>query len=681
MADWPPLGERGYRTWAPLAVLWVGYLGAVWVNQQRHEDIVAPLGVLPVIATGLLLGRRIGLFGGLFVMVASFAIHMVHGAGDTPAQDIAENAFRWSVGLALGYGSGALAELYWRERRHANDLRQHEAELARSQARLTGILDSQAALIVRIDGDNRITYMNDAYQRAFGLKVGDVFWVKVHPDDEAKTKEAMLALQAPPYRCSVEQRCDVKGQWRWILWQDSVVHDADGRVVEIQGVGFDVTDRRVAEQRVVESEERYRLAAQATRDVIWDLEMATGRMSWGGSMHEVFGYPLPQLAPDLSSWEERIHPDDRARTVESFVGTLLAGEPQWQAEYRFRRADGTYATVVDRGFLLRNEAGKAVRAVGAMEDVTQEREAQAKAREAERLREAARFKTQFLNNAAHELATPLTPLLLQLASLRPTLRPEQQRRFELLERNVTRLGRLVEDLLDAARLESGHLKLRIFPTRLDDLAKRAVASFEAQSGDTGVAIILEAPDGPVEVPCDEVRVEQIVFNLLHNALKFTPREGKVHVRVAMDGPHAVLSVQDTGIGMDASQLARLFQPFSQVHDPNNIRPGGTGLGLFVARGIAEQHGGSLQATSPGVGHGARFTLRLPLVAAASGRDAANGHDLNGEAEAAPSVAASPVSPTATAASPTPSPAASSATPSAAPSAPSAKRRRPSQEAP
>lgn len=634
MADWPPLGERGYRTWAPLAVLWVGYLAVVWVNQERNEDVVAPLGVLPVLVTGLLLGRRFGLLGGFFVMVASFVIHMVHGAGDAPSKDIAENAFRWAVGLALGYGSGALAELFWRERRHANELRQHEAELARSQARLTGILDSQDALIVRIDSDNRITYMNEAYQRAFGLKLGETFWVKVHPDDEAKTKEAMAALQKPPYRCSIEQRCDVNGQWRWIAWQDSVVHDADGRIVEIQGVGFDITDRRVAEQRVAESEERYRLAAQATRDVIWDLEMSTGRMSWGGSMLEVFGYPLPQLAPDLSSWEERIHPDDRARTVESFVGTLLAGEPQWQAEYRFRRADGTYATVVDRGFLLRNEVGKAVRAVGAMEDVTLEREAQAKAREAERLRETARFKTQFLNNAAHELATPLTPLLLQLASLRPTLRPEQQRRFELLERNVTRLGRLVEDLLDAARLESGHLKLRIVPTRLDDLAKRAVASFEAQSGDTGVAIILETPAHPVEVPCDEVRVEQIVFNLLHNALKFTPREGKVHVRTTIDDAHAVLSVQDTGIGMDATQLARLFQPFSQVHDPSTVRPGGTGLGLFVARGIAQQHGGTLQATSLGVGHGARFTLRLPLVAATNDLGADNGQGFSGKAEAA-----------------------------------------------
>ncbi len=141
----------------------------------------------------------------------------------------------------------------------------------------------------------------------------------------------------------------------------------------------------------------------------------------------------------------------------------------------------------------------------------------------------------------------------------------------------------------------------------------------------------------MQAPCDEVRVEQILFNLLHNALKFTPREGKVYVQVGADATHAVLSVRDTGIGMDASQLARLFQPFSQVHDPNNVRPGGTGLGLFVARGIAEQHGGSLQATSPGAGHGARFTLRLPLVAMAQARDAANGHALNGGTEASPAL--------------------------------------------
>lgn len=607
----PPSSRRSLQIGA-LAALWTAYLAAIWLTQQRYESWLSPLGVVPLVLTGLLFGRHKGLLAAVLLTAVTFAIHMLHGAGFTPSQDLRQNGFRWVIGLALGYGSGALADFGRRERLHARTMALSEEELSRSRSRLAAILDSQDALIVRIDPSNRITYMNDAYQRAFGLRVGETFWVKVHPDDEAAAKACLAQLSAPPYRASVEQRCEVNGEWRSIFWQDSAVLDRDGKVAEIQGVGIDLTERRKAEERLRQSEERYALATQATRDVVWDLELATGRLAWGGAMQHVFGYVIAQLAPDLTSWEERIHPDDRARVAASFSASLTATTNQWQETYRFRRADGTYAFVLDRGFLVRDNAGQAVRAVGAMADVTQEREAAAKANEADRLREIAQFRAQFLNNAAHELATPLTPLKLQLASLRTTLGERDKRAYDLLRRNVDRLAVLVGDLLDAARLQSGRLRMHPHPFLLNDLLSRTVDSFLAQAQEAGVTLGLEVPPA-LDVEWDEGRVEQVLFNLVHNALKFTPRTGQVQIRAHADAAFVEIEVQDTGIGIGPEHLSQLFQPFTQVHDASKMRVGGTGLGLYVSRGIVEQHGGTLEATSPGLHQGSTFVLRLPRV--------------------------------------------------------------------
>jgi PAS domain S-box-containing protein len=136
--------------------------------------------------------------------------------------------------------------------------RRAEAELRESEQRLAGILNSQETLIVRVDTQNRILYMNDAYQRAFGLKVGDTFWTKVHPDDEPATEAALAKLWVPPYRCTLEQRCEVHGEWRNILWQDSVVTDDDGSIAEIQGIGFDITERKQAEEALARQTEELR---------------------------------------------------------------------------------------------------------------------------------------------------------------------------------------------------------------------------------------------------------------------------------------------------------------------------------------------------------------------------------------------------------------------------------------
>lgn len=194
------------------------------------------------------------------------------------------------------------------------------------------------------------------------------------------------------------------------------------------------------------------------------------------------------------------------------------------------------------------------------------------------------------------------------------LTERQRSSIGLLERNINRLARLVQDLLEAARMQSGKIKLALQPVALADLVRDVAASFEAKAQEQGVALDVSAPS-PVQAVADASRINQVLFNLVHNALKFTPRGGRVTMRVAREGPLAVIEVADTGLGLTAEQQGRMFQPFSQVHDARSLPTavGGTGLGLYISRGILEQHGGSIGVRSEGRGRGSTFRVELPSL--------------------------------------------------------------------
>jgi signal transduction histidine kinase len=249
----------------------------------------------------------------------------------------------------------------------------------------------------------------------------------------------------------------------------------------------------------------------------------------------------------------------------------------------------------------------------------QERAQRARASEAEqlRLRELDKLKTQFLNNAAHELRTPLTPIVLQLRMLRTSqegapLSEKQRHAMDMLDRNIRRLNALVQDLLEVAKLQAGQLRLSRRLVDLDHVVGEAVESFREPAAEAGVVLDFR-PSGGAVVEADAKRLLQVLFNLLTNALKFTARGGTIAVEVQARDDGAEVRVRDTGPGLAAEQLGRLFQPFQMAHDPER-GPAGSGLGLFICRGIVEQHGGRIWAASEGPGKGTTFAFALPAAA-------------------------------------------------------------------
>ncbi|HET6397994.1 MAG TPA: PAS domain-containing sensor histidine kinase, partial [Candidatus Thermoplasmatota archaeon] len=250
-----------------------------------------------------------------------------------------------------------------------------------------------------------------------------------------------------------------------------------------------------------------------------------------------------------------------------------------------------------------------------MRDLTERRRAEAERLQAQeekvrQLREVDELKTQFLNTAAHELRTPLMPLSLQVEILKMRLarteRPEDVKALELLGRNFDRLQKLIEDILSVAKLDAGRVTLMRERVELARAVAEAHDTFRPVAEQRGIELRADCPAG-VWLDADPLRLNQVLFNLVGNALRYTDGPGKVTVEAKVEGSEAVVHVHDSGRGLTPEQMERLFQPFGQVHDGVAAERAGTGLGLYITRALVELHGGRAWVHSDGPGRGATFS--------------------------------------------------------------------------
>lgn len=232
--------------------------------------------------------------------------------------------------------------------------------------------------------------------------------------------------------------------------------------------------------------------------------------------------------------------------------------------------------------------------------------------EAEEATDSSRM-AQFLNAAAHELNTPLTPLVLQISTMRRIVRdtdPRVQQGFDRLDRSIQRLRFLTQDILDAARTRSGRFELSMQDIDLTLMLSDLKADFAPPAKEHKTELSIDAI-GDLRVRADPTRLYQVLFNLVDNAFRFTQPNGNVHVTARAIDDRVKVSVTDDGRGMDPGSIHELFQPFSQIHDEPPRGRGGTGLGLYISRNIIHFHGGQIRATSPGKGKGSTFEFWLP----------------------------------------------------------------------
>lgn len=361
-----------------------------------------------------------------------------------------------------------------------------------------------------------------------------------------------------------------------------------------------------------ESEERYRRLVEDAPDAF--VVHRAGRILYvNPAAIELFGVSAAKelLDTDLT---RLVHADSRDALRDRLA--TAARRQRDPLELRLVRADGTNVEVEALSQPIQYLGAPAEQTV--LHDVTDRKRAEAEralaaARLAEisRLQEMDRMKTQFVNTVSHELRTPLTPLRMQVHILKKTPGQTTPRSIDVLERNIERLGALVDELLQVASIQAGTLKLAKTHMDLGETVQQVIDSYTdvAHERDIQLDVAIE-PD--LALLADPQRIQQVLYNLMNNALKFTPQGGRIRVETRRDGDSVFASVQDSGAGMDADAIARLFEPFSQVHDTMQQTTAGTGLGLFICRGILEGHGGRIWAESDGRGHGSRFAFTIPV---------------------------------------------------------------------
>jgi PAS domain S-box-containing protein len=343
---------------------------------------------------------------------------------------------------------------------------------------------------------------------------------------------------------------------------------------------------------------------------------------WSEEQYRIFGLEPREAAPDYDELLARsVHPDDAADVHRAFFAAVQRAEI-FEAEHRVIWPDGSLRWVKARALPHFDENGVLVRYVGATLDVTEAKRAEQALREAARrdadseaLRKANRRKDEFLAMLGHELRNPLAPIRngLYVLDRAPKGGEQAARARAIIERQIDHLTRLVDDLLDVSRITRGKVVLRLERLDLCELVRRTAEDYRSTFVDAGVALEVCTAPHPVWVHGDRTRLAQMVGNLLANAVKFTPSGGRVALSVCTEAhaPEAIVRLEDNGRGIAPEVLPRLFEAFTQADVTLDRQKGGLGLGLAVVKGLVQMHGGSVSASSEGVGKGATFTLRLP----------------------------------------------------------------------
>jgi PAS domain S-box-containing protein len=390
--------------------------------------------------------------------------------------------------------------------------------------------------------------------------------------------------------------------------------DELGRLTAAFNTMLATTEKSVAALR--ESEQRFRVLADDAPVLIW-LADADRQYVWLNERWlEFTGRPLHREVGE--GWMENIHPGDREGVLQHFAAAT-AHRREFQMEYRLRRHDGAYRWMLSRGLPRFGSTGNFAGFIGSCIDMSDRRLAEQEVAEArDRAVAASKAKDNFLAALSHELRTPLTPVLLLASeeSTNPRLPPEVRADFEMIAKNVALEARLIDDLLDLTRITRGKLTLDLRPVDVHGVLQDALATVRDDFAEKRIDLQVKLGAPRHGVQGDPVRLQQVFWNVLKNAAKFTPEGGSVVVETSVVDHHRLLvRVTDTGIGLTPAELERIFDAFSQgehADTPARHKFGGLGLGLAISERLAQLHRGALRARSPGRDQGATFEIELPL---------------------------------------------------------------------
>ncbi len=559
-------------------------------------------------------------------------------------------AFFVLVNVLVSILSEQLHQARWQAAATADAIR-------RSDVRSRRLFESNLIGVLFWKADGSVIDANDAFLMTAGYTRDDLRGGRIRWD-------ALVAADCLPLHVAALEQIQIRGECDLF---DSAIVRPNGMRVPIfcggvalddagnEGVTFilDMTETSRTREALRESEQRYRALFEdspiALLEEDWSAvkrrlaELATDGRDLAEHLHthpsdlwdcfrrirvraanrvalDFLGAPsVEELSKDLG----RYIPAESATTAAEALLTLVAQASRVQVEETLQTAEGARRDVLIQMNPLPGHETTLDRVLLSLVDISERRQAETAREEllasTERARRAAeaanRAKDEFLATVSHELRTPLSPILAWARMLRDGVLDDERRRhaYDVIERSARAQAQLIEDLLDVSRIMAGKMRLEVRPVALAPIIERAVEVVRpsADAKGIGMQVVLDSEAGAVRG--DEGRLQQVVWNLLTNAVKFTPKGGRVQLTLERVNSHLEIAVADTGEGMDPEFVPHVFDRFRQADASTTRAQSGLGLGLAIVRHIVEAHGGSVHAESAGRGQGAVFTAKLPLM--------------------------------------------------------------------
>jgi PAS domain S-box-containing protein len=487
-----------------------------------------------------------------------------------------------------------------------------EESLRGSHGILQGVTEGTTDAVFVKDTRGHYLMINSAGARFLGKAVAEVLGRDdtelVSPDTAEVIQEWDRKVMATGTIQTYEEQVTAVGVTRTFLATKGPYRDAQGKVIGLVGIARDISERKRVAEALRESEEWLRLALDAGKIGAWDWDVVKNQVTWSERIYEFHGMAPGAFGGRVEDFATLVHAEDRERVSAAVRRAFEDGAP-YEIEFRIVRPGGEVRWIATSGRVLYDPAGQPVRMLGATLDTTQRRAAE------EALRQADRRKDEFLAMLAHELRNPLAPIrnALHILKMPDVPAPLLAQVRGMMERQVQHLVRLVDDLLDVSRIMRGKIQLRKEPLDLAAVISRAVETAQPGIEAQGHQLTVALPAEPVRLEGDLIRLAQVLANLLNNAAKYTERGGHIRLTAEAGRGEVAVRVRDNGIGIAPEMQGSIFDLFVQADQGAAHAQGGLGIGLTLVRRLVEMHGGSVSVSSPGLGQGSEFVVRLPAM--------------------------------------------------------------------
>lgn len=554
--------------------------------------------------------------------ISSFQLEKryVRKDGSTVWAEVNRTLIRNTVGEP-SYVIGAIIDIT--ERKNSAE------QLRRNHETFFNLVQNAPFGIYVVDADFRLIQISKGSRKVFGniespigrdfAEILRIIWEEPFASEAIEHFRHTLAT-GEPYRASntTEQRNDIE-ETESYDWKIERISLPDGRL-GVVCYFYDLTERLQFEEKLRESEKRMHLVLRAAKIGIWIYDLQNQKIEWSPEHYELFG--TEEFDGTIEAFKRFIHPDDLENVLRQFEESINNGTP-YQPEFRIIRPEGEIRWVGNFGHAEYDLTGSAIRFLGTVFDITERKNAEFERlkmleREKELRREAEyanQSKDEFLAILSHELRTPLNSMSgwVHILLKNDLDAATSRKAVEVIARNVTMQNTLIEDLLDVSRIISGKMQLEIERVSFISVIESSLDAVRLFAENRLIKIELNLDPAADEIIGDKHRLQQIIGNLLTNAIKFSPENRTITITLSHIGNTAKFAVKDEGIGISKELLPNVFDRFRQADATSKRKYSGLGLGLTIVKHLVELHGGTISAFSDGENSGSEFVVEIPLA--------------------------------------------------------------------